>query len=141
MTLVLEKPAAPAQPAQQPSTLGRLPFTCLAVAAGVMVVSVADALSRTGRGGGSLLFWLAVVLIIFPAAFRLCGEGARPGERIATVVLVGLGLYAVKLLRDPFAFTYGDEFPHLFNLETILSSGRLFGSNPILPITPRYPGL
>jgi len=141
MTLVLEKPAAPARAAQQPSPLGRLPFTCLAVAAGVMVVSVADALSRTGRGGGALLFWLAVVLIIFPAAFRLCGEGARPGERIATVVLVGLGLYAVKLLRDPFAFTYGDEFPHLFNLQTILHTGRLFGSNPILPITPRYPGL
>jgi hypothetical protein len=142
MTVLLEQPAPPAQAAPpKPSALGWLPWTTLAVAAGVMIVSFADALSRTGRGGGSLLFWLAVVLMIVPAAFRLCGEGARPGERVATVVLVGLGLYAVKLLRDPFAFTYGDEFPHLYNLQTILSTGHLFGSNSILPITPRYPGL
>ena len=48
----------------------------------------------------------------------------RPCERLATVVVVGMGLYAVKVLRDPFAFTYGDEFSHLRNLQSILASGR-----------------
>jgi hypothetical protein len=144
MTLLVAtpaQPATPAEPAKQSSPLGRLPWIFLAVAAGVMVVSVADALSRTGHRGASLLFWLAMILIIFPAGVRLAGARVRPGERLATVVLVGMALYAVKVLRDPFAFTYGDEFPHLYNLQTILSTGRLFGSNPILPITPRYPGL
>jgi hypothetical protein len=142
MTLTVAKPApSPSQQvAEQPSPLGWLPWTFLAVAAGVMVVSWADALSRTGHRA-SLLFWLAMVLLIFPAALRLCSARVRSSERVATVVLVGLGLYAVKVLRDPFAFTYGDEFPHLYNLQTILSSGHLFGSNSILPITPRYPGL
>ncbi len=141
MTFLLTRPAPPPRAVEQPSALGWLPWIFLAVAASVMAVSGADALSRTGHRGASLVLWLALALMIFPAAVRLCGERARPGERLATVVVVGLGLYAVKLLRDPFAFTYGDEFPHLYNLQTILSSGRLFGSNPILPITPRYPGL
>src|ERR1700690_4251771 len=141
MTFLLTRPAPPPRAVEQPSALGWLPWIFLAVAASVMAVSGADALSRTGHRGASLVLWLALALMIFPAAVRLCGERARPGERLATVVVVGLGLYAVKLLRDPFAFTYGDEFPHLYKLQTILSSGRLFGSNPILPITPRYPGL
>jgi hypothetical protein len=142
MTLLVAQPVEPA-PIQQhePPSLGWLPWTLLAVSAAVMLMSVADALSRTGEHGASALFWLSVVLMIFPAALRLCGGAARPGERIATVVLVGLGLYAIKVLRDPFAFTYGDEFPHLYNLQSILATGRLFGTNSILPITPRYPGL
>jgi hypothetical protein len=121
--------------------LGWLPWIVLSLAAGVMAVSGADALSRTGEKGASLLFWFALVLMIFPAALRLIGAGASPTERVATVVAVGLALYAVKVLRDPFGFTYGDEFPHLHNLQSILSTGRLFGSNSILPITPHYPGL
>ncbi len=55
--------------------------------------------------------------------------------------MVGLALYAAKLLRDPFGFTFGDELAHLHNLQEILATGGLFGSNSILPVTPRYPGL
>jgi hypothetical protein len=106
-----------------------------------MVASVADALARTGRSGGLPLFWLALTLIMMPAVARLASSRPRASERIATVLIVGLGLYAVKVLRDPFSFTYGDELLHLPNLQAILSSGHLFGTNAILPISPRYPGL
>jgi hypothetical protein len=141
MTVPVTPPVQSARAAEQSSALGWLPWTFLAVAAGLMAASGADAVSRTGHSGGSPLFWLALALMIFPAAFRLCGARARPGERIGTVVVVGMGLYAAKVLRDPFGFTYGDEFAHLHNLQSILASGRLFGANSILPITPRYPGL
>jgi hypothetical protein len=140
MTLLLDKPIAAARATEASSPRNWLPWTFLAVSAGVMVASAADALSRTGHHA-SVLFWLGLVLIIFPAALRLCATRVRPWERLTTVVVVGLGLYAVKVLRDPFAFTYGDEFPHLANLQSILASGRLFAANSILPITPRYPGL
>jgi len=141
MTLLAEPPTQPRQVTQRASPVGWLPWTMLAIAVGLLTVSFADALSRTGRAGGSLLFWLAIVLIVLPAALRLCSDRVRPGERVATVIAVGMGLYAVKLLRDPFAFTYGDEFSHLHNLQSILATGNLFGSNSVLPITPRYPGL
>jgi len=106
-----------------------------------MAASVADALSRTGHSGGLPLFWLALALIMMPAVARLASSRPRAAERIATVLIVGLGLYAVKVLRDPFGFTYGDELLHLPNLQAILSSGHLFGTNAILSISPRYPGL
>jgi hypothetical protein len=141
MTLLAEPPTQPRQVTQRASPVGWLPWTILAIAVGLLTVSFADALSRTGHGGGALLFWLAIVLIVLPGALRLCSDRVRPGERVATVVAVGMGLYAVKLLRDPFAFTYGDEFSHLHNLQSILATGSLFGSNSVLPITPRYPGL
>jgi hypothetical protein len=118
-----------------------LPWIILAASAGVAAASAADALSRSGRSGGSELFWLAVVLIMGPAAMRMAAKHVPGGERAATVVVVGLALYAVKVLRDPWSFTYADELVHYHNLQAILASGNLFGGNTILPITPRYPGL
>jgi hypothetical protein len=121
--------------------VGVLPWVALSISAGLLVVSVADALSRTGRPGALPLFWLAIALIMFPALVCLCADRPHASERAAIVVMVGLGLYGVKVLRDPFVFTYGDELLHLPNLNSILDTGRLFGNNPILPISPRYPGL
>ncbi len=134
------RPAVAAAPARE-RRLGALPWILLACAAGVAAISAADALSRTGHGGASILFWLAAVLILAPATVRMAGRQASSGERAATVVIVGLALYAVKVLRDPFGFTYADELVHFHNLQAILSSGSLFGGNSILPITSRYPGL
>jgi hypothetical protein len=120
---------------------GAIPWVLLSIALGLLSASIADALSRTGRGGGLPLFWFALAAIMFPAAVCLTSNRPRVGERAAIVVAVGLGLYGVKVLRDPFVFTYGDELLHLPNLHAILATGRLFGANPILGISPRYPGL
>lgn len=117
------------------------PLVALAAAAGVLLIAGAHALSRTGGSGGTALFWLGVGLIVIPASLMITGSRATRNERAATVVLVGLGLYAAKVLRDPFMFTFGDELAHLTNLQQISETGRLFGSNSLLPITPQYPGL
>ena len=117
------------------------PWLVLCASAGVAVASLAEGLSRSGRPGATPLFWGATILILVPATLRMAQTRVRHGERAATLVLVGLALYAIKVLRDPFSFTFADEFPHFHNLQAILSSGRLFGGNSILPITPRYPGV
>ncbi len=121
--------------------LGAFPLLALSAGAGLLLVAVADALSRSGHPHSSLPFWLGIIAILFPAAMRMAGAEATSGERVATVVLVALSLYAVKVLRDPFAFTFGDELAHLHNVTEILRRGDIFGTNSILPITPRYPGL
>jgi hypothetical protein len=120
---------------------GSFPWVALSCAAGVAVTWVADALSRTGHHGGSELFWVAICLITVPATLRMSGQRASSGERAAIVVVFGLSLYAIKVLRDPFSLTYADELVHFHNLQSILATGQLFGTNTILPITPRYPGL
>lgn len=120
---------------------GALPWVALAAAMGLALVSCADAVARSGHGGAEVPFWFGIAAIVLPAALRLSGEEASSGERAATVVLVGMTLYGVKVLRDPFGFTFGDELAHAHNLLEILRTGELFGSNSILPITPRYPGV
>ncbi|MFN8568878.1 MAG: hypothetical protein U0Z44_15485 [Kouleothrix sp.] len=57
------------------------------------------------------------------------------------MLLAGLGLYLIKLLRSPLAFTFPDELQHWRTINNILEQGRLFAWNPILPISPLYPGL
>src|SRR5206468_2752793 len=49
--------------------------------------------------------------------------------------------YLVKVLHEPSAFTFADEFNQVYNTTAVLRTGHLFTSNPLLPVTPDYPGL
>ncbi len=71
MTSVAATPVAAA--ARRPSPLGAVPYVALAVAAGLALVALADALSRTGQSGGQPAFWAGILLIVAPAALRLAG--------------------------------------------------------------------
>jgi hypothetical protein len=61
--------------------------------------------------------------------------------RTALLVLYGLVSYAPKLLRNPSAPIYHDEFAHFRETYEILATGKLFAPNPIISIIARYPGL
>jgi hypothetical protein len=122
-------------------SLGGLPTIALAAGAGLALIAIANALSRSGHGGGQAAFWCGVLLIVIPAALRLAGPDASLRERAAILTVAGLALYGAKLLRDPFEFTFADELAHLRNVQNILQSGNLFEPNSILPVTPHFPGL
>ncbi|MEI2701378.1 MAG: hypothetical protein V9E83_03135 [Baekduia sp.] len=110
------------------------------IAAGLVVIALAHSGSRAGEPDG-WLFWAGLGAILIPAGATLAGHGASRQERITIVIGAGLGMYLIKVLRDPFAFTFGDELAHLRNVQAIDATGALFGTNTILPVTPRYPGL
>jgi hypothetical protein len=120
---------------------GAIPLLILSSACGLALVTLADAMSRSGRTEGQALLWIGIALIVAPTAWRVTTSSATRGERILLVVLVGLALYAIKVVHDPFAFTFADEFVHQHNANEILRTGSLFNGNSILPITPLYPGL
>jgi hypothetical protein len=120
---------------------GAIPALILTSACGLALVTVGDAMSRTGRANGQPVFWLGIALIVAPSAWRVTTSSATRTERIVLVVLVGLALYAVKIVHDPFGFTFADELVHQHNTNEILRTGSLFGDNSILPITSLYPGL
>jgi hypothetical protein len=107
----------------------------------VFLVAVANALSRSGREGGVILFWLAILAVVGYAGFRLLTPEATRSERIGIVIMVWLTFYFVKILKDPFLFTYSDEFIHARNAIDTLETGLLFGENTILTVTPQYTGL
>jgi hypothetical protein len=119
----------------------RLPAMAVIVALGLATCSATDALSRATLAPSQWLLWAGVSLIVAPIVYRLCFAGVSSAERVALVCLLGLSLYAVKLMRDPFGYTMPDEFIHAFNAEQIGSHHMLFGSNALLPVTTRYPGL
>lgn len=118
------------------------PFSAIVLTTGVglLLCSVANALSRTADPSLAL-YWLGLLLIALPIFYRLTSKEASPRERLLLVVLLGLGLYLVKVMRDSPLFTFSDEQVHAFNAERIDQTGALFKGNPILEVTPFYPGL
>ena len=113
----------------------------LSAAIGIAVCAAGDALSRSTRTTSQLLFWVGVLAIVAPIAWRLLSRRATRGERIALVVLLGLALYLVKVVRSPFGFDMTDELAHAPNSNAILHTHKLFTANSILPVTAHYPGL
>ncbi len=120
---------------------GWLPLLSLVSALGLVLVSIADTLSRSGVGRYELLFWLGLILMVGPVAGRLASRVPMRRERIGLVMLLGLSLFLVKLMHSPQAFTFADELIHMYNATKIVETGHLFSPNPILPVTPYYPGL
>ena len=47
-----------------------------AAGAGLALIAIANALSRSGHGGGQAAFWCGILLIVVPAALRLAGPDA-----------------------------------------------------------------
>src|SRR5919197_1078752 len=88
--------------------LGWLPVLSVVGAAGLMLVSFGDSAARSQLWWAQGLFWSGLLLIVLPAMGRLLSTGANRSERLALIVMVGLMLYAVKILNSPNAFTYHD---------------------------------
>ena len=108
---------------------------------GVLLCSVANATARGTVGPAMTVYLIGLLAIGLPIFLWLLGEEASPGERLALVCLLGLSLYLVKVVRDAPSFTFSDELVHAFNVEQIRAHGDLFRDNPILEVTPFYPGL
>ncbi len=121
-------------------TTGYLAPIALAAGIGLLVCSLANTLAREG-GDPSLLYWAGILVIALPIFWRLTSRDASTGERLVLVCMLGLSLYAVKVVRDAPLFTFSDELVHAFNADQIASHHHLFRDNPILPVTPNYPGL
>jgi hypothetical protein len=119
-----------------------LPLTLVA-SIGLLVVSVGLALSRSNPASNfaEMLFWLGLIVLVVPFASWLAGVGPTRGERVAALVIVGVLLYLVKVVHDPYTFIYSDEWVHTYNAQEIVRTGALYHANPLIPVTARYPGL
>ena len=128
-------------PAERDSqTLGLLGPVALVASLGVLAGAFAATGSRLGDWWARPAFWVAMLLITVPAFARLCVTGSRR-ERLGTVVVFTLALYAVKVAYDPTAFSFSDEFVHWRSTIALLRTNHLFTFNPLLPIASHYPGL
>jgi hypothetical protein len=108
---------------------------------GVALLAAADARSRSGASGGYLLFWAGLAFIFGPSAGVLMLSRRSREARLAVALGFALALYLAKVVYEPTAFTFHDEFAHYRNAANLQSSGRLFGYNPLIRTTGYYPGL
>ena len=124
-----------------PTTTGYLPLAVLCAGVGLLICAGVNALSRATLEPSLLFYWIGVLVIALPIFYRLTSREASASERLVLVCLLGLSLYAVKVIRDAPLFTFSDELVHSFNTQQIATNHHLFEPNPILKVTPYYPGL
>jgi hypothetical protein len=144
----LDRLAAPLKPRPQAThkTASRVDLRwvstlAICTALGLAFVAIADAGSRQGNTATSVFFWVGLLLIFAPTASRLLSHNVGRQERLALVILLNVGLYLVKVLSSPSAFTFTDEYTHLRSTQDILQTEHLFSFNPLLPTAAFYPGL
>jgi hypothetical protein len=150
MTLEAPPGKAPYAVAMAAAARGRLAISATGLAvglaltadgAGVLLLAAADARSRSGASGGYALFWAGLAVIFLPSAAALLLSQLSKEARLAVALGFGLALYLAKVVYEPTAFTFHDEFAHYRNAVNLLSSGHLFGYNPLIRTTGYYPGL
>ncbi len=131
------RPSPAARPV--PSRLG----TVLAlVGAGLFVTGLGDALARSGHQAPALpMFFVGLVTIFVPCAWRLTSGGASRSERVAVSLVLGIGLLGSYYIRSPLIFDWFDELIHGATLNRMLADRTLAVHNGILPVSPFYPGL
>jgi hypothetical protein len=120
---------------------GYLPLLGITSASALLLIALANAGARSGAEWAAPLLWGGMVLLLLPVALRLIAQSTPRHERVALAALLGLALYLVKVIRSPMAFTFYDEFVHWQTVDDILRSYHLFHGNPLIPVSPLYPGL
>ena len=124
------------------SSRSRLGSVLAIVGAGLLLVGLSDALGRTGPQSPVVpLFLAGLTCIVAPCAWRLTGAAAGRSERLWVSVVLGLALQASYLFRSPLIFDNFDELAHGATLTRLLDSRVLFQDNPILPVSPYFPGI
>src|SRR5258708_27191802 len=91
---------------------GWLPGLTLACALGVLSITSGFAVAREGQPGLEITFLLGLSLIFVPTMLRQLSPVTPRSERIATVCIVGLCLYLIKITASPTYFSMYDEFLH-----------------------------
>ena len=122
-------------------TLGWLPLLTLLSSLGVFVVAYAYNIARDNVPGADFFFWSGLLLIFVPVLARVISSAASRFERIGLLCVDAICLYLVKVILSPLYFSGYDEFLHWRSANDIASSGHLFTPNPLLPVSPFYPGL
>ena len=121
---------------------GHTSIVSVVISFGVLIISFACVLGREGLDKWStLLFWIGLVIIVFPAAVRFMSIDLSRTEAVGITLVLAVGSFLVSYMRSPTIFKGFDEFLHWRTAYDILKNNHLFTPNALLPVSPLYPGL
>src|SRR3984957_8190669 len=114
---------------------------CEAVGMAAVVKSYLVAQTTLSDEAEFVCFWAGMSLRHRPRIAVIARRRTGAAMRSALLLVIGFVSYAPKLLRDPGAPIYHDEYAHWRATYDIVTTGRLFQPAQIIPIIARYPGL
>lgn len=120
---------------------GLAPLLSWVAVSALLVAAVANLGAASSAWWAEAAFYGGLLLLVLPIAVRLLSVASTRQERTALVVLLGLGLYTFKLVRDPLRVGAYDEFLHWRTAEDMVLTGTVFSPNTLLGVSPYYPGL
>jgi len=109
---------------------------------GVIATVFAYHQGRVHGSAGMPLYWFGQILVFVPTMVAALRRRPPP-LAAAALMAVGLGInqYLIMWLYSPDEFRFPDELQHMTATSIINHTGRLFESNPALPIGSSFPGL
>ncbi|MBN1564051.1 MAG: hypothetical protein JXA10_09430 [Anaerolineae bacterium] len=120
---------------------GWFPIISVIGALGLLGVSLAFVGARRETAHHELLFLLSLFVFYFVPAFRILSPYPARRERLALLLMIGIGMYLIKVMHSPLYFTFFDELLQYRTSQDILVTDHLFSENSLLPVGPLYPGL
>src|ERR1700722_8703749 len=114
---------------------------CEAVGMAAIVKSYLVAQTTLSDEAEFIWFWAGMILMELPLIAVIARRRTGAAVRSALLLVIGFASYAPKLLRDPSAPIYHDEYAHWRATYDIVATGRLFLPAQLIPVIARYPGL
>ena len=109
---------------------------------GLLVQTVGYAFGWADRSDVALLLWYGgFALLVCPFAALLVAPTRTDHQRLGGSLALTLLLYASWLFSNPVLATRFDETLHVSTLVSLTEGKGFFHPNPMLPVSPYYPGL
>jgi hypothetical protein len=135
----IRRPARHAAKRQWPLILAVA--ACAAAGMGAIVKSYLVAETTVSNEAEFIWFWAGMSLAEIPLIAVIARRRTSAAARSALLLIIGFASYAPKLLRDPGAPIYHDEYAHWRATYDIIATGKLFQPAQIIPVIGHYPGL
>ena len=114
----------------------------LLCAVGLAIQEIAYQLSLHGSEAGvQPLFFIGLLLIYTPCVAVLVRQDISRNSRLVAGLLLAESLFASQWLAHPLLPVRYDELLHLTSLWQLVDGRHFFATNPLVPISPYYPGL
>jgi hypothetical protein len=114
---------------------------CAAAGMAAIVKSYLIAQTTLSNEAEFIWFWAGLSVMEIPLIVVIARRRTGAAARSALLLVIAFASYAPKLLRDPGAPAYHDEYAHWRATHDIIASHQLFQPAQIVPIIGGYPGL